>query len=57
MKKSYTTGPWFLGSRFILVRKWEPKFNPSLTHIDYSIFWIRLPEHPTQFYDLNMLIK
>ncbi|KAK4716481.1 hypothetical protein R3W88_014819 [Solanum pinnatisectum] len=48
-------GPWFLGSQFISIRKWEPKFNPSMTQIDFSILWVRLLKLPTEFYDLKIL--
>ncbi|KAH0633409.1 hypothetical protein KY284_036195 [Solanum tuberosum] len=50
-------GPWFIGSQFIFVRKWKPKFNPSQSHINFSTIWIRLPELPTEFYDLSILQK
>ncbi|KAK4729524.1 hypothetical protein R3W88_022512 [Solanum pinnatisectum] len=50
-------GPWFIVSQFISVRKWEPKFNPSQSHINFSTVWIRLPELPTKFYDLSILQK
>ncbi|KAG5622300.1 hypothetical protein H5410_007518 [Solanum commersonii] len=55
MKKILHQGPLFLGSQFISIRKWEPKFNPSMAQINFSTVWIRLPELPTEIYDLNIL--
>ncbi|WMV51868.1 hypothetical protein MTR67_045253 [Solanum verrucosum] len=48
-------GLWFIGSQFVSIRKWEPKFNPSSSQINFSTVWIRLPELPTKFYDINIL--
>lgn len=55
MKKILHQGPLFLGSQFISIRKWEPKFNPSMAQINFSTVWIRLLELPTEIYDLNIL--
>ncbi|KAG5590030.1 hypothetical protein H5410_040544, partial [Solanum commersonii] len=36
-------------------RKWEPKFNPTQSHINFSTVWICLPQLPIEFYDLSIL--
>ncbi|XP_019253973.1 PREDICTED: uncharacterized protein LOC109232674 [Nicotiana attenuata] len=50
-------GPWFISNHFLSVRQWEPKFMASETKITYSAIWLRLPELPTEFYDLQILKK
>lgn len=50
-------GPWSLLNSFQSIQKWEPKFRASQARIAYSAIWIRLPELPTEFYDLDILLK
>lgn len=49
--------PWFIGSQYLSMRHWEPKFNPLAAHISISIIWVRLQEHPTEYYDVAILKK
>lgn len=55
MHKALHGGPWFILNHFLSVRKWVPKFIASATHLTYSALWVRLPELPTEFYDLEIL--
>nr|XP_009786131.1 PREDICTED: uncharacterized protein LOC104234294 [Nicotiana sylvestris] len=48
-------GPWFVLNHFLFVRQWEPKFIASNTQLTYSAIWVRLPELPTEFYDMEIL--
>lgn len=50
-------GPWFIFNSFLSVKKWEPKFVPSQAHLSYSAIWVRLPELPTEFYEIDILQK
>lgn len=50
-------GPWFIGSRYLSIRHREPKFNPSQAHTPFSTIWIRLPQLPTEYCDLQTLQK
>lgn len=50
-------GPWFVSNHWLFVRKWEQKFVASQSRITHSAIWIRLPELPTKFYDLDILYK
>ncbi|XP_009802092.1 uncharacterized protein At4g02000-like [Nicotiana tabacum] len=54
MHKALHGGPWFILSHFLTVRGWEPKFKASSTQLTYSALWVRLPELPTEFYDLEI---
>ncbi|XP_019234876.1 PREDICTED: uncharacterized protein At4g02000-like [Nicotiana attenuata] len=55
MLKALQGGPWFILNHFLSVRKWEPKFIASSTQLIYSAIWVRLPELPTEFYDVEIL--
>lgn len=46
---------WFIFNHFLSVRKWDPKFIASNAQLTYSAIWIKLPELPTEFYDLEIL--
>lgn len=56
MNKALHNGPWFILNHFLSVR-WEPKFLASTTKLTYTAIWTRLPELPTEFYDLEILQK
>lgn len=57
MIKALQGGPWFILNHFLTVRKWEPKFKASSTQLTYAAIWVRLPELPTEFYDLEILCR
>ncbi|KAM3394935.1 hypothetical protein P3S68_003939 [Capsicum galapagoense] len=57
MNHALHDGPWFLFNNFLSVQRWEPKFVASKARIACSAIWIRLPELPTEFYDLDILHK
>lgn len=44
-------GPWFIGSNFLTMRKWEPKFNSSTTECKFSVIWAKLLGLPSEYYD------
>ncbi|XP_019257748.1 PREDICTED: uncharacterized protein LOC109235961 [Nicotiana attenuata] len=48
-------GPEFILNHFLSVRRWEQKFIASSTQLTYSALWMRLPELPSEFYDLEIL--
>ncbi|KAM3323198.1 hypothetical protein P3S67_004349 [Capsicum chacoense] len=50
-------GPWFVFNLWLSVQKWKPKFVSSQAKIAYSAIWVRLPELPTEFYDLKIFLK
>ncbi|XP_059306501.1 uncharacterized protein LOC132057943 [Lycium ferocissimum] len=57
MAKALHEGPWFILGHVLSVRRWEPKFIASSTKIQFSAIWTRLPELPTEFYDMDILRK
>lgn len=55
MFKALHEGPWFVLNHFLSVCCWEHKFVTSNTQLTYAALWVRLPELPTKFYDLEIL--
>lgn len=35
-------GPLFISSRFLVIRRWQPCFQPSQTSFSYTALWIRV---------------
>ncbi|OMP01197.1 hypothetical protein COLO4_12097 [Corchorus olitorius] len=48
-------GPWFVGGRFLGVRRWEPNFRASEASFTSVAVWLRLPELPIEYYDPPIL--
>lgn len=57
MNKALHEGPWFVLGHFLSVRRWEPRFLVSTTKLTYTTIWSRLPELPTEFYNVHILQK
>lgn len=55
MNKALHEGLWFVLNHFLSVRQWEPKFLASNAKLTYTVIWSRLPELPTEFYDVDIL--
>ncbi|XP_047264712.1 uncharacterized protein LOC124896885 [Capsicum annuum] len=54
-KRALQQGPWFTAGTYLSVRIWEPNFVPTESKIQSTVIWIRLPQMPTEFYDLGIL--
>ncbi|XP_019235690.1 PREDICTED: uncharacterized protein LOC109216017 [Nicotiana attenuata] len=50
-------GPWFVFGHFLSVQRWEPNFVPAMAKQVLTAIWIRLPNLPTEFYDLEIVGK
>lgn len=55
LNRALHDGPWFVFNHFLPVRRWKPKFIASSAQLTYSAIWLRLPELPTEFYDMDIL--
>lgn len=44
-----------LGDNFLTVKAWEPNFKPTSAVCNMVAMWIRLPELPFEYYDLEVL--
>ncbi|XVE93161.1 hypothetical protein REPUB_Repub01dG0166500 [Reevesia pubescens] len=49
--------PWFMGGRFLAIRKWVPNFKASTASFSSVVVWVRLPERPIEYYDVGILMK
>nr|POE48959.1 uncharacterized protein CFP56_49423 [Quercus suber] len=50
-------GPWFIGQQFLAIHQWELEIKVSTALLSSVAVWIRLPEHPIEFYELSALLK
>uniref|UniRef100_A0A7N2M3V1 DUF4283 domain-containing protein n=1 Tax=Quercus lobata TaxID=97700 RepID=A0A7N2M3V1_QUELO len=50
-------GPWFFGEHFLAIKPWEPYIKASEATFSSVAVWVRLPELPIEFYDLEVLRK
>ena len=48
-------GPWFVGENFLAIKPWEPYFRASRDNLTSVAVWVRFPELPIEFYDLEVL--
>lgn len=48
-------GPWFIGEHFLTIQRWEPNFKPSTATCSTVAMWIKLPELPFEYYELEVL--
>lgn len=49
------SGPWFVGGRYLSIRRWEANFKPSLANLFAVAVWIHLPELPIEYYEESVL--
>ncbi|XP_028082879.1 uncharacterized protein LOC114284182 [Camellia sinensis] len=57
LNKVLSDGPWFVGSNFLSVRRWEPDFQPTKASLFTTIVWARLHSLPIEYYDHSILQK
>lgn len=55
MQKALHGRPWFVTGNFLSVRHWEPNFVPEEATQTHTTIWVKLPQLPTEFYDLSIL--
>lgn len=48
-------GPSFILGHFLTVHRWERKSVASSTQLAYSTIQARIPELPTEYYDIQLL--
>ena len=49
------SGPWFIGEYFLSIQRWEPNFKPANASCSSMAVWIRLPELPFEYYEIEVL--
>ncbi|KAJ4842083.1 hypothetical protein Tsubulata_009435 [Turnera subulata] len=50
-------GPWLVADHVLMVRRWQPCFDPDEAVIDKAIVWIQLPKLYHEFYDRDILLR
>ena len=55
MTKFSKEGPWFIREHFLAIKPWEPYFKALEAKLNSIAVWVRLPELPIEFYDLEVL--
>ena len=48
-------GPWFVREHFLAITSWEPYFRAFGDNLTSVAVWVRFPELPIDFYDLEVL--
>ncbi|XP_021735747.1 uncharacterized protein LOC110702350 [Chenopodium quinoa] len=52
-----TQGPWLLDDNYLTIRKWVPNFIPEEAPIKVLTAWVRIPNLPVEYFDINFLNK
>lgn len=52
-----TGGPWSILGHDLTVQKWKLKFRASEAHIESTNVWIRFPEIPIEYFNIEILTK
>ncbi|KAK4252646.1 hypothetical protein QN277_014391 [Acacia crassicarpa] len=50
-----TGGPWLIYDHYLVVRPWEPMFNPATAKVDRVAVWIRFPRIFLEYYNKEAL--
>ena len=46
---------WFIGDHFLVIKPWEPYFRALGENLLSVTMWVRFPELPIEFYDIEVL--
>ena len=49
MDKVMELGPWFLGKKGLVLKKWYKGFRSKIEHINLIATWISLPNLPSKY--------
>ncbi|XP_019173812.1 PREDICTED: uncharacterized protein LOC109169384 [Ipomoea nil] len=50
-------GPWMVLDHYLIVKPWEPDFDPYSDHTEKMLVWVRIPCLPAEYYNLIFLKK
>ncbi|ONK56454.1 uncharacterized protein A4U43_C10F8880 [Asparagus officinalis] len=51
-----TGGPWKIMDHYLLVQRWKPNFKPSIATVSKAAVWVRLPELPIEYFNVDFLM-
>ncbi|XP_019178357.1 PREDICTED: uncharacterized protein LOC109173571 [Ipomoea nil] len=57
MKFAMYEGPWMVLDHYLIVKPWEPDFDPMNDTTEKLLVWVRIPCIPVEYYDLIFLKK
>ncbi|KAJ4838451.1 hypothetical protein Tsubulata_041033 [Turnera subulata] len=49
-------GPWVVADHVLIVRRWQPRFDPDEATIDKAVVWVQLPKLYQEYYDKEILL-
>ncbi|KAJ4844777.1 hypothetical protein Tsubulata_003486 [Turnera subulata] len=49
-------GPWMVLDHVVIVRRWEPHFDPDNAVIDKAVVWVQLPKLDLEYYHKEVLM-
>lgn len=52
-----TEGPWMINDHYLTIRQWAHNFIPDDTLIRFLTAWIRIPNLPVEYFDVDFLHK
>ncbi|EOA25923.1 hypothetical protein CARUB_v10019305mg, partial [Capsella rubella] len=55
--EALTGGPWRIFGSYLMVKAWEPEFDPMTDEIVTTPVWIRLSNIPVNFYHKRLLMR
>ncbi|XP_019149842.1 PREDICTED: uncharacterized protein LOC109146642 [Ipomoea nil] len=50
-------GPWMVLGHYLIVKPWEPNFDPFNDTVEKVFVWIRVPSLPAEYFDFIFLRK
>ncbi|KAI9114885.1 hypothetical protein K1719_013898 [Acacia pycnantha] len=52
---AFQEGPWMIEDHYLIVQRWRPNFNPWKADQCVVAAWVRLPDVPFEFYNVESL--
>ncbi|XP_019150075.1 PREDICTED: uncharacterized protein LOC109146859 [Ipomoea nil] len=50
-------GPWMVLDHYLIVKPWEPDFDPMNDDTEMVLVWVRIPCIPVEYYDIILFRK
>ncbi|KAJ4847099.1 hypothetical protein Tsubulata_024172 [Turnera subulata] len=50
-------GPWLVADHVLIVRKWQPRFDPDEATIDRAVLRVQIPKLYREYYDHSILFR
>ncbi|XP_019200283.1 PREDICTED: uncharacterized protein LOC109193913 [Ipomoea nil] len=50
-------GPWCIMDHYVIVKEWEPNFDPYCDTTEKLLVWVRFPALPIEYFEEQFLIK